>query len=307
MLSIEDKQFLLSQFPKIELFYEKVNHNKASTDYCMAIPEGRKNFAWFTCFKNKFVCVLLEQGFQKKCTDIRIYNCCFKNELAYDTIFYGTFTQKRFFYVEDIYRYKNTSTDMMTNHNKLLLMEKIFTNELKQVSYTKGDVIFGLPVMKTTYDDLYNAILTLPYKTYSVQFRNMNNNFRSVYLMSNENLSKAVFMVKASIQNDIYELYCNFDARGIMKHGTARIPNYSTSILMNNLFRTIKENDNLDRLEESDDEDEFENTNLDKFVDLKKRVMMECVYNQKFRKWVPFKVANVNKVIDIKEVRRMEK
>ena len=35
---------------------------------------------------------------------------------------------------------------------------------------------------------------------------------------------------------------------------------------MNKHFRIIKENDNLDLLEESDDEDEFENIDEDKYV-----------------------------------------
>ena len=35
---------------------------------------------------------------------------------------------------------------------------------------------------------------------------------------------------------------------------------------MNKLFRNIKENNNLDLLEESDSEDEFENIQLDKYV-----------------------------------------
>ena len=35
---------------------------------------------------------------------------------------------------------------------------------------------------------------------------------------------------------------------------------------MNELFRNIKENSNLDLLEESDDEEEFENVNPDKYV-----------------------------------------
>ena len=42
---------------------------------------------------------------------------------------------------------------------------------------------------------------------------------------------------------------------------------------MNSLFRNIKENRNLDLLEESDDEEEFENTSLDKFVDLDKELL----------------------------------
>ena len=51
---------------------------------------------------------------------------------------------------------------------------------------------------------------------------------------------------------------------------TAFIPDYKTSVFMNKLFRIIKENDNLDKLEESDDEEEFENTKTDKFVYLNK-------------------------------------
>ena len=38
----------------------------------------------------------------------------------------------------------------------------------------------------------------------------------------------------------------------------ACIPDYKTSVMMNSLFRDIKENRNLDFLEESDSEEEFE-------------------------------------------------
>ena len=41
------------------------------------------------------------------------------------------------------------------------------------------------------------------------------------------------------------------------KYKVACIPNYKTSMMMNALFRNIKENRNLDLLEESDDEEEF--------------------------------------------------
>ena len=62
--------------------------------------------------------------------------------------------------------------------------------------------------------------------------------------------------------------------------------------MMNKLFRIIKENDNLDALEESDDEEEFENENIDKFVRLDKSYKMVCRFNHKFKKWVPIKVAD---------------
>ena len=307
MLSDYDKKNILKQFPKIELCYDKINHNKVSTDYCIAIPQGRKCFAWFTCFKNKYVCILLEQGFQNKTTDIRIYNCCFKNELAFGTILYGTFLDHRFFYIEDIYHYKNSSVQTMNNHKKMTLLKTIFETEIKRVSYLKNDIIFGLPIIKSNYDDLYNSIIQLPYKVHAVQFRNMNNTFRCTYPMKNETITRANFVVKASLQNDIYELYYTVTKRGLMRYGTARIPNYSTSVMMNKLFRTIKENDNLDRLEESDDEDEFENVDLDKYVDLNKRVIMDCIYDSKFKKWTPIKVSANKTVVNDYEIKRMEK
>ena len=48
------------------------------------------------------------------------------------------------------------------------------------------------------------------------------------------------------------------------------IPDYKTSVMLNKIFRKIRENDNLDYIEESDDEDDFQNTEPDKYVDLKK-------------------------------------
>ncbi len=61
--------------------------------------------------------------------------------------------------------------------------------------------------------------------------------------------------------------------------------------MMNKLFRNIKENENLDTLEESDDEEEFENNNLDKFVYLEKSYPLLCKYNYKFKKWYPISLA----------------
>ena len=99
------------------------------------------------------------------------------------------------------------------------------------------------------------------------------------------------FFIKPDLQNDIYYLYqnssTNFD---VISKEIAHIPDYKTSVLMNKLFRNIKENNNLDSLEESDEEDEFENIQIDKFVDLNKIIKMRCIFNYKFKKWVPVSV-----------------
>jgi len=71
--------------------------------------------------------------------------------------------------------------------------------------------------------------------------------------------------------------------------------------MMNSLFRNIKENINLDALEESDDEEEFENISLDKFVDLDKKYVMKCLYLHNFKSWKPIEVVN-QKVSEKREI-----
>ena len=41
----------------------------------------------------------------------------------------------------------------------------------------------------------------------------------------------------------------------------------------------------------SDDEEEFENIDEDKYVDLKKSYVMKCSYIARFRKWRPIEVC----------------
>ena len=99
------------------------------------------------------------------------------------------------------------------------------------------------------------------------------------------------FFIKPDLQNDIYYLYQNSTTNfEVISKEIAHIPDYKTSVLMNKLFRNIKENSNLDSLEESDEEDEFENIQIDKFVDLNKIIKMRCIFNYKFKKWVPVSV-----------------
>jgi len=107
----------------------------------------------------------------------------------------------------------------------------------------------------------------------------------------------AVFRVVADIQYDIYHLYAYGKTGQPVYYNIAYIPNYKTSIFMNNLFRHIRENQNLDYIEESDDEADFQNTDITKYVDLVKVVNMECVFNTKFKRWTPVKVVQPNKKI----------
>jgi len=70
------------------------------------------------------------------------------------------------------------------------------------------------------------------------------------------------------------------------------IPDYKTSVMLNQIFRKIRENDNIDYIEESEDEEDFQNTEVDKYVDLNKIVLFECKFHRKFKKWYPVTLVN---------------
>lgn len=106
---------------------------------------------------------------------------------------------------------------------------------------------------------------------------------------------KTLFEICADRYADIYHLYAfsnTAPTKNRAYYGLAYIPNYNTSVFMNGIFRNIKENRNLDSIEESDDEDDFQDTNVDKYVDLNKRVIMECVFQSKFKRWIPVSLIN---------------
>ncbi len=122
------------------------------------------------------------------------------------------------------------------------------------------------------------------------ELKKTTNNFQTKHITKRE----IVFQVKPDIQNDIYSLYCYDNDNKLIYYNYAYIPTFKTSVLMNKLFRNIKENDNLDALEESDDELEFENEKEDRYVYLNREINMICSYNTKFKKWVPLRISDNN-------------
>jgi hypothetical protein len=114
---------------------------------------------------------------------------------------------------------------------------------------------------------------------------------------------RAVFQVNADIQFDIYHLFAYGKNKMPIYYDVAYIPNYKSSIMMNGLFRNIRENKNLDFIEESDDEEDFQNMAIDKYVDVNKTLLMEFMFNSKFKRWVPIKVVDSRfKVVHISQL-----
>ena len=358
MLSEFEQTNLLKDFPNVELSYEniihKTLHNPSTppTDFVLAIPEGTKYFAWFTTYKAQNVCVLLEISENKKICNIQIASTCFHNQLSYGTIFYGTLFKHNnasFFCTEDIFYYKGKDISRNTFVSKLELFRHIFSTEIKQLAYTPNNIVFGLPLISSSYSELITAVDLLPYQIKYIQFKyaqrscatitNMKYNCSSApdhkyktlpantYQNNQNNPSsytnkqpysspkfdskrEIVFKIKPDIQNDIYNLHL-FDNNVESFHEVAYIIDYKTSVMLNMLFRNIKENQNLDALEESDDEEEFQNEEIDKFVHLDREFNMVCTYNFKYRKWMPIRVATKTEHVvtknDLNQLLRSEK
>ena len=357
-----DKPKILSDFPNIKLSYEKIIHKKVyNSDMILVIPEGKKCFAWFTYINDKPTCLIMELAGDKNIVDIKHVNACFSNELSYGTILYGTLFNhlgNRFFTIEDVFTYKDELIERETWGFKMEKIKKILIYDLNQVSYNNSFIVFGLPIICKTNDELANKIQNVKYKINSIQYRLYNriNDFLFItydnYINQKEIIkpikqyvkeipyvketplkkidviqpikSKAlghmshgtgkpfgevVFLIKPDIQTDIYYLYCLDQNLKEEQHSIAHVPDYNASVMMNKLFRIIKENNNLDALEESDDDEEFENEDVSKFVHLDKSYKMICQFNHKFKKWIPIKLANENSEIiknfEIKNIYKM--
>ena len=330
----------INRFPKLELSYETVAHKKVSPNYdiCISIPNGKKTFMWFTFHEDTDVCYLLEINKDHKVTKIvNVGTDNFDHQLAYGTILYGSLcevNEKQVFIIEDMYYFCGLLVKHFTFGEKLTYYKTLMTMKTK----TQMSIKVALPYMCMVVGD--NALLeSMPfyesmtsmtaYTTHHVQFRSsktiapyLNHVYkkRSVEKVEADedtpflfprndldhyvqmNLKAAVFRVTADIQNDVYHLFAYDGYTNI-----AYIGSRDSSVYMNKLFRNIRENTNVDYGEESEDEDIFQNTSLDKYVDLKKEYKMHCVYNAKFKKWVPVHVVDEkSRLVSLKELMRTQ-
>ena len=183
MIKRFNKEELLTDFPNIKLSYENITHKKVyNSDMFMIIPEGTKCFAWFTYINDKPTCLIMELSCDKNINNIKHVNACFSNELSYGTILYGTlfhYLDNHFFSIEDLFSYKGEPIIRENWHIKMEKIANILKFDLKQMSYNNSFVVFGLPVMCKTNEELEYKIKNVKYKINSIQYRlyNRTNNY----------------------------------------------------------------------------------------------------------------------------------
>lgn len=323
---------VIQRFPKFELSYETISHKKVSSEkyqIALAIPQGKKYYAWFSFYENRNVCYLLELTREKKIGKITMQTISSPMELSLGTIVYGTMvdSESPVFVIEDIYFYKGICVKQFVFSQKMGIIENMFAHIQKH-----RELSFALPSM-WKYDevdgDLPKKIMdTCGYVIHHIQYRSMHDILPYVNLSAKQkteakpillqnalrltqkfDYSKpqykypTVFEMKADVQFDIYHLFAYGQNSSRVYCGVAGIPTYKSSVFMNGMFRNIRENKNLDYIEESDDEDDFENVDFSKYVNTEKTVIMECGFNSKFKKWIPMKMAHPkNQIVHISKL-----
>jgi hypothetical protein len=296
---------VLHYFPNIELFYNLTYKKVSNYKLILAIPQGNKCFIWFTKIYHKYVALLIYitdiKNGRYNFSNIYELDNKFSNEL-YGTILYGcsfTLNDKLYFSFEDAFYYKKTNISSYTFLDKLTIINDILSNYIYKTTDFENSIIIGIPLMTTNYNNL-NIMINqhIPYQIRELKYitdtqdeyyiKYKKNSFPHQTLENkNEKQQINIFKVIPGTKTDIYELHVYDKQLNEYKyHSVALIPNYKSSVMMNKIFHGLKNYENLDYLEDSDSDsdDEFE-TPLEN-----NSKMMECIFNTKFKKWVPIKV-----------------
>jgi hypothetical protein len=316
-------------FPKADLPYEITTNTAIPIEYNigLAIPYGKKSYIWFTFDKEQDNCYVININKNKRLTPVMCIHSHVNNPLSVGTLLYGTsiideLTQSSIFIIEDIIMFKGMYMNKQIFYDKLIYIKYVIDCMREyNINYQ-----LCLPVIWEANTQIPDNIV---YQVHHIQYRILNmikpylnvestrktNNIENkndtnlqVHCKVNHKMDfskpqykiSTIFQCYADIQPDIYYLYAIGKSNLPVYYNVAGITDYNTSVLMNTIFRNIRENRNIDYIEESDDEDDFQNTNIDKYVDIRKMILLECSFNYRFRKWIPIReVKLTNKVIHI--------
>lgn len=232
-----------------------------------------------------------------------------------------------FFCINDIQYYRGMNVNEMRDmnmYNKLSFISRVFDNkEIDNIHGIDNVLNISLPIFASDYSIAQSYLGILPYPTYGIRFIDIKDKTAkgiqpgSVKTKLEE---KSIFVVRANIEPDSYTLYAkgykpNYEKQNcydedvksgddskygivfsnkygyLKKLGFGLVPTYKDSIRMNMLFRNIKENISIDAIEESDDEDEFENIEPTKYMIPNAEYKMYCYFSTILNKWVPESLA----------------
>lgn len=310
-LSREDQQGLVERLKSldIQLSYEEILHKKVPADMYAAIPAGDRVVLWFTSHRAGAGLFLFTMGHKSEVRSVCQRSGSFSPDLAMGrgTVLFGYSTKKEdvsTIACFDVKMYKGTCTQRLSYSKRLDKMSIVLSEHTRQARFTENCTVIGSPVMERSLFLATEKAKRLPYDVSMVLIARSSDitGFLPVTIRRERS---AVFEVRPRTEGDIYELFCSDS--GAFPHSLACVQTYAMSVKLNSLFRKIKENDNLDLLEESDDEDEFEDPSEYKFVYLDRAIPMKCVFNRRFRRWEPTENLPSDAVVcSLKQIRALE-
>ena len=310
-LSRDDQLGLVDRLKSldIQLSYEEILHKKVPSDMYAAIPNGDRLVLWFTSHREGAKLFVFVMGNRNEVKSVTQRSGCFSSSLALGrgTILFGYTTKKEDLSTVaciDVPMYKGTDLIRSAYGKRLEKLAYLLNNESRQVRFTKNCTVLGAPVIERSLFLSTDGAKRLPYDVSMVMMARSAGvcGFLPVTIRRERT---AVFEVRPRTEEDIYELFCSDS--GAFPHSLACVQTYKMSVKLNRLFRKVKENDNLDLLEESDDEDEFEDPSDDKFVYLDRAVRMKCVFNRRFKRWEPTDaLEETARVCSLKQIKSLE-
>ena len=280
-------------FP-LEFFNDENTIIPSNYKICLAISSSVKHILWYLPIKNKNMIFSMECNEMLK---VPPYNnepyligetiSSLLNETRLmGTILPSTKNDVHFFLIEDISIFRGKNIQNSTFGEKILYMKELMILHSKIEDFM--GIILVIPFfwengVEIPYDEI-------PYPFEYIQYRTLEDNdpYLNVRIIPTSIMNtidyRQIFEVKSTLQSDIYELYAYDKKNQSVFYDIAYIPNCKSSMYMNILFMEEESTTIDDYLT-----DVFEN----KKIDIKKTLIMECVYHVKFQRWVPIKVLNI--------------
>ncbi len=223
----------------------------------------------------------------------------FETTLFCGSEFYGTLRRNKMkddYIIEDVVIYKGYNVAQLCYGEKLAIIYEFLTeNKLEKLacSVPKMAIVNSDSDENAKYEvysNLYTSLESPVDFVYNVKSQVDSSRVNQSRSDSSHNVNSdgyRIFVAIADYRQDVYKLY-NMEPVESEFVDYAYIPDYTTSVLMNKYFRKIKENENLDCIEESDDDEDDGESNLIPGA----VYQVKCKLHHRFKKWVPVEVIH---------------
>ena len=286
--------------PPFQLSHGVDRHSKVAGDAFMVAPRGKRVLVHYGRVGSQDSCSIWELDRHGRASRGCIHLACFSHRLAAGTLLVGTqVCPETTVLVEEVVQWLGQPVGDSTQRAQFGMLDTLF-NRLTKRPPSTSFLDIALPVWCANEAEALGRLQEAVYPTRGVLAYAVNRRgHRPVGVpqarktVTGGASTRAVLVGTAELAADAYRLSALGDEGTLVDIGPASVPDIKTSVFMNSMFRSIRENGNLDLLEESEDEEEFELVDADRFVALGRRVLLECTYDSRRGRWLPCNPAPI--------------